>query len=149
MPFVERSIVARGDKETMYALAKDMESFPQFMPDVEEVRVLERGPNYTITAWKVHIVGRRFEWTERDEFDDARCHITYRQTGGDLKKFEGEWRFEEDGDGGVKITLTVDFDLGMPMLAGMINPVLVKAVQMNSDKMLQAIKQQVEAKARG
>lgn len=130
----------------MYAIAKDMEAFPQFMPDVKSVKVLERGPNYTVTDWKVQIVGRQFQWQERDEFDDERYHIRYRQTGGDLKKFEGEWRFEETGDG-VKITLTVDFDLGMPMLAGMINPILVKAVQMNSDKMLEAIKGRAEAEA--
>lgn len=146
MPFVERSIVARGDRESMYAIAKDMEAFPQFMPDVKAVKVLERGPGYTVTDWNVLIVGRQFQWRERDEFDDERCHIRYRQTGGDLKKFEGEWRFDETGDA-VKITLTVDFDLGMPMLAGMINPILVKAVQMNSDKMLEAIKAKAEAKA--
>ena len=39
MPFVETSIVIDADAAVVYELAKDQERFPQFMPDVESVKI--------------------------------------------------------------------------------------------------------------
>lgn len=143
MPSTERSVIIKAPLERVYAIAKDFESFASYMPDVNSIVIQERGDGYTISAWDVSVVGRKFRWTERDEFDDENYRIRYQQVSGDLKKFEGEWRFEEVEDG-VRVTLTVDFELGIPMLSSLFNPVLVKAVESNSDKMLQGIKQRAE-----
>lgn len=144
MPFVERSLTMKADRQHIFQLVKRFEDFPQFMPDVKSLTVLETGDGWQESEWKVSIAGRSLRWTERDEFDEENMHIRYWQTGGDLKKFEGEWRFEPEADG-TRVVLTVDFDLGIPMLAALLEPVLIKAVQMNSDSMLQAIKERVEA----
>lgn len=145
MPSTERSVVVKADRQRVYEIAKDFESFASFMPDVNSIEIKERGDGYTVSAWEVGVVGRTIRWTERDEFDDENYRIRYKQISGDLGKFEGEWRFEEV-DEGVQITLTVDFDLGVPMLASLFTPVLTKVVQSNSDKMLQGIKQRAEEK---
>ena len=144
MPYIERSVVVAADPRTVYELAKDMESFPKYMPDVKEVQVVERGPGGMTTRWRVHVIGRDFRWTERDEFDDAVPVIRYKQIEGDVKKFEGEWRFIPVEGGGVRVELTVDAELGVPMLDALFNPVLKKAMEMNVDKMLQAIKERAE-----
>ena len=48
MPYVESRIAVAAPARTVYELAKDQERFPEFMPDVETVKVLERysGPGH-------------------------------------------------------------------------------------------------------
>src|SRR5215469_9436507 len=98
MPYVETRIVVAAPARVVYELAKDQERFPQFMPDVETVRVLERHPDHWITRWKTLVEEAPIEWTEEDRFDDAALRIDYKLLEGDLDKFEGAWTFEE-GDG--------------------------------------------------
>jgi coenzyme Q-binding protein COQ10 len=145
MPVVETSVFIRGPREAAYAVAKRHEEFPRYMQDVESVRTLERrADGSTLSEWVGRLQGKRMRWVEVDTYDDANCRIRYRQTEGDLKKMEGEWRFEPE-DGGTRATLVVDFELGVPMFAGLLEPIAKLVVRNNSAAMLEAIKRQVEA----
>ncbi len=143
MPYVEASTVIKGTPQAVYALAKDMESYPQFMEDLVSLKVLEREGNQTVTAWAGRLQGKVLKWTERDTFYDDVPRINYRQLSGDLKKFEGDWRFESAGEG-CKVTLTVDFELGIPMFAAMFNPLAKIVVKKNCESMLQGLKRRIE-----
>ncbi len=143
MPTVESSILVKGPKEEAYRIARNMEDYPRFMENVKQVKVVQREGNWTVTDWVTNVDGRIIKWQEKDIFNEERPHIEYRQVAGDLKKFEGEWRFEEVAEGTV-ITLTVDFELGIPMLSGLLNPILKKKTLQNCEAMLTAIKEQVE-----
>lgn len=144
MPFVERSITIASDPHTVYEIAKRMEDFPKYMENVKEVTVVERDETSTVTRWHATIVGRHFRWTERDEFDDETPQITYEQLDGDLKVFQGVWRFLPQGDGEVRVELTCEAEIGIPMLDSLLNPVIKKAIEINIDSMLKAIKEQAE-----
>lgn len=146
MPYVEKSIIIQGPADEVYALAKDMESFPEFMPDVQSVKVVERDAARTVTEWNTDVDGAEILWTEEDHFDDAARRITYRLIEGDLEKFEGEWRFEESPEG-TRVTLTVDFDFGIPELAALLGDTLEIKVGENSEMMLASMKRRVEDKA--
>lgn len=143
MPYIECVIDVYGSPAEAYEIAKNMEEYPKFMENLEYVKILERGDGYTITDWLAKVDGRDFKWQEKDVFDDANFTITYKQTAGDLKKFEGQWSFVQQGDI-TRITLTVDFEMGIPVLAALLNPILKKKVKSNSDAMLEAIKKKVE-----
>ncbi|MDQ2816803.1 MAG: aromatase/cyclase [Candidatus Eremiobacteraeota bacterium] len=143
MPYVESSIDIAAPKQTIYELAKDMERYSDFMPDVEYVKVLKRDGNTTLTRWKTLVEEAPIEWTEEDLFDDARTRIDYRLIEGDLDKFEGAWTFEER-DGKTHVVLGVDYDFGVPSLAELIGPILHKKVEENSAMMLQALKAKCE-----
>ena len=144
MPLVCVERFVAGPPEAAYALAKDMESYPQFMKDVVELRVLERDGNAQVSAWVGRLQGKLMRWKERDVFDDQHRVITYRQVEGDLKKFEGDWRFVAEGQG-TRVSLSVDFELGVPMLAGLLDPVARLVVRRNCEAMLEGIKARVEA----
>jgi len=120
-----------------------MERYPQFMPDVESVKVLSRNGNATTTRWKTLVEEAPIEWTEEDVFDDANTRIAYRLIEGDLDKFEGTWTFEES-DGATNVTLGVDYDFGVPTLSELIGPTLQKKVEENSRMMLEGLKRQCE-----
>lgn len=143
MPYVESSIVIKGNGTAIYDVIKDMASYPSFMQDVVSVEILERGDAHTISHWVTNPDGRKIVWTERDNFYPDKLRITYTQVEGDLKKLEGAWSIEPETNGW-KVTLVVDFEFGIPMIAGLLNPLLKKKVRENSENMLAAIKKQIE-----
>lgn len=143
MPYVEVSKVIHAPKGQLYEILKDMEKYPQFMKDLKSVKVLERNANTTLTAWETKIMGNSIKWVEKDIFDDENQHIRYHQHSGDLHKFEGEWILKEEA-GGTRVTLTVDFEIGMPMIAGLFNPVAKLMIKENCENMLGALKLKTE-----
>lgn len=147
MPHVEVEIVVESPARDVYELAKDQERFPEFMPDVESVTVLERHDDRVITRWKTLVEDAPIEWTEEDRFDDAATTITYRLIEGDLDVFEGTWTFEER-DGRTYVKLGVEYDFGVPTLAELIGPTLQRKVRENSEMMLAGLKREAEAKVR-
>jgi len=144
MPYVEVSLPVSASRQAIYPILKDMEKYPEFMTDLVSVKVVERDGNTTVTQWVSNVDGRIIRWTERDTFDDANYHITYCQIEGDLKKFAGEWILTPLDDVTTEIKLTVDFEFGIPMIAGLLNPILKKKVKLNSENMLKAIKDRLE-----
>lgn len=143
MPYVEVSKVINAPKGQLYEILKDMEKYPQFMKDLKSVKVLERSANTTLTAWETTIMGTSIKWVEKDIFDDENQHISYHQQSGDLQKFEGEWILKEEA-AGTRVTLTVDFEIGIPMVAGILNPVAKLMIKDNSENMLNALKLKME-----
>lgn len=144
MPYVEVKLPVASSAAEIYPIIKDMEKYPQFMTDLVSVEVVARTADTTTTRWVSNVDGRIIRWTEVDVFDDEKMHISYKQTEGDLKKFEGEWVLTEQPDGCTEIMLTVDFEFGIPMIAGLLNPILKKKVRDNSMNMLKAIKERLE-----
>ncbi|MPM30713.1 hypothetical protein SDC9_77263 [bioreactor metagenome] len=143
MPYVEVALPVKAKPEEVYPILKEMDKYPDFMDDLKSVEIIDRKGNTTLTRWVSNVDGRIIKWTELDTFDDENLHITYKQTEGDLKKFEGEWILTPIEDG-TEIKLTVDFEFGIPMIAGLLNPILKKKVRENSMSMLQAIKNRLE-----
>ena len=147
MPYVQTEIDIAAPRKAIYELAKDMERYSEFMPDVEYVKILRRDGNKTVTRWKTLVEDAPIEWTEEDIFDDERTRIDYLLTEGDLDKFEGAWTFEER-DGMTHVVLGVDYDFGVPTLAELIGPILQKKVEDNSLMMLSALKAKSEGPGR-
>ena len=143
MPYVETSIEIAAPARKVYELAKEQERFPDFMPDVESVTVLQRHSDHILTKWKTLVEEAPIEWIEEDRFNDADERIDYKLLEGDLDKFEGAWTFEETA-GVTKVVLSVDYDFGVPVLAELIGPTLQRKVQENSEMMLAALKREAE-----
>lgn len=146
MPYVETSIAIAAPARVVYELAKEQERFPQFMPDVETVVILERHSDHIITRWKTLVEEAPIEWTEEDRFNDDAMRIDYKLLEGDLDKFEGAWTFDER-DGVTHVLLGVDYDFGVPTLAELIGPTLQRKVRENSEMMLAALKAEAEKSA--
>jgi coenzyme Q-binding protein COQ10 len=143
MPYVESTIVIAAPARRVYELAKDQERFPEFMPDVEKVTIVQRRDDGMISRWKTLVEEAPIEWTEEDRFDDDALRIDYKLIEGDLDKFEGAWTFEHR-DGVTHVVLGVEYDFGVPTLAELIGPTLEKKVRENSEMMLAALKRQLE-----
>ncbi len=143
MPCVEVSISVGCTPDKIYPILKDMEKYPGFMADLVSVEVIERTEKTTVSKWVSNVDGRVIKWTELDTFDDENMHISYQQIDGDLKKMEGEWVLTPTAEG-TDVKLSVDFEFGIPMISGLLNPILKKKVRDNSMNMLKAVKEKVE-----
>jgi ribosome-associated toxin RatA of RatAB toxin-antitoxin module len=143
MPYVEATIAVNASASAVYELAKEQDRFPEFMPDVETVTVLERHPDRVLTKWKTLVEEAPIEWIEEDRFNDDALRIEYKLLEGDLDTFEGAWTFDEVA-GVTTVKLTVEYDFGVPTLAELIGPTLQKKVRENSEMMLAALKREAE-----
>ena len=80
-----------------------------------------------LSDWIVHFRTGQLRWTERDTFDEAARVITFVQAGGDFVVFRGSWTVAPDGTG-ARITFDAEFDLGMPTLAEILDPVAARTL---------------------
>jgi len=145
MPTITSEIIVNADVEKVYALAKDVERFPDIMPDVEKVTVIERAGSRTVTEWvgKIRQFNRTVKWTEEDHWDDAAKTCTFEQLKGDFSLYRGTWKFAP-ANGGTRMTLIVEYEYDVPLIGPLIRKVVQKLVQANCDQMLAALKRAAE-----
>ncbi|NPV88570.1 polyketide cyclase/dehydrase superfamily [Coprothermobacteraceae bacterium] len=142
--FVEESILVQSAPEKVYAIVKDMERYPAFVPSLKEVLVLERGDNYTITRWVSKVQNFTLQWTEKDTFDDDSMRVHYELIEGAMRKFEGDWFIEPSPDGNTVVRLTVDFELAMPALRDFLGPMAKKIMRDSLRALLIGVKAESE-----
>ena len=142
MPVVHSSLVIpHVPLHQVWDAVADFEAYPETMPDVLEVAFLDRAGDTASTSWRVLLNGSELTWTERDEFEPYE-RIVFDQIEGDLEVFRGEWRLRETQEG-VEVALDVEFDLGIPSLAPVLDPIGTQAIQANARSMLSAIRETV------
>jgi len=146
MPTVEAETIIAAAPDRVYAAAKEIERFPEFMPNVQTVEILERvGPRVT-SRWvgRVEEFNRTIKWLEQDEWDDAARVCNFKATEGDWDKYEGVWTFEEHPDG-TRVYLRLAFEFDVPLIGPLIKGLLAKLVKRNSEETLEGLRRLVAA----
>jgi coenzyme Q-binding protein COQ10 len=94
--------------EQMYALVSDVASYPQFLPWVSAIRVRSDSETETVADMIVGFKGLKETFTSRVvKQRPGHVHVDY--VDGPLKHLTNDWRFKDDGAGGVLVDFTVDF----------------------------------------
>ena len=147
MPRVESSVIINANVDKVFALARDIEQFPEFMPDVRKVTILERSPdgNRLVSEFVGYIKDFRvtMKWTEEDEWDAQAKTCRFKLVKGDFKSYSGVWTFEE-ADGGTRFTSIIDFEYEIPLIGPIIKTLVARLMKQNVDNMLEAIKAKSE-----
>lgn len=144
MAQVNASTTIAAPIENVYAVAKAVETFPEFMPDLESVEVLERFNGNTVSRWVGLVQGRKVRWVEEDLWDDRSYRCDFRQREGDFTRYQGSWRFEPVPEG-TRTTIDVDFELDVPLAGALLSNLLKVLMRKNIEGMLSALKGQIEA----
>jgi uncharacterized membrane protein len=149
---VELEVVIHAPLETVYAVARDVESFPEFMPDVKSVRILEKSEDgsRTLTEWIAYASQLKLQvkWTEQDIWNDANHTCRFRQVKGDYDQMEGLWEFLPHSEGAL-FRSTLDYELRVPLLGAIVQKVVHHLVTQNLKGILEGVKARAEAMARG
>ena len=151
MPTVETEFLTTAPIDAVWRAVQDVEAFPNYMQNVQSVEVVGNDDGgFRITRWTVLLKGSPLEWTERERVDVATRTLRFEQVDddGDLEVFNGAWHVTSVDDDVVSVKLTVNFEIGIPLLAERLNPVAARAVRENSEQMLQAIEEQASVGTR-
>lgn len=150
MPKIESRISINAPRDDVWNLAQDVEKLPEILPDLDALSVLEREEKpgritRTVTSWEGRIkqFNRRVNWTEEDLWNNEDRTCRFWILKGDFNKYEGEWRFLPSGDG-TEVVLELEYEIIIPLVGGLMQQVVKKLMQGNSDGMLQALKTEAE-----
>ncbi|MBV9851764.1 MAG: SRPBCC family protein [Armatimonadetes bacterium] len=148
MPHIENEVLVNAPLEKVYALAKDVESFPQFMPDVESIHIAERSADgqRTVTDW-VGVASDfklKVRWTEEDLWDDAAHTCRFSQVKGDYQQYGGTWTFTQEAGGRTRFASAIDYELDIPLIGPLLKSLVAKLMRENTQRILDAIKRRAE-----
>ena len=147
MPHIENHVTINAPLDKVFALARDAESFPQFMPDVESVTVTERSPdgNRAVTDWVAVASDFKLKvrWTEEDLWDEGEHSCLFRQLTGDYTAYGGLWTFISEG-AATRFQSEIDYELDIPLIGPLLKAVVARLMQSNTQKILEAIKSRAE-----
>lgn len=138
-----RATLEHDDPDEVFARIVDFTSYPDLCPDVVKVetsRGADPSQGVLISTWEVLFRGGRMVWTERDFIDSEARRCEFAQTFGDLELFEGTWTVTQArGPGAIEVAFECIFDIGVPSLADMLNPVAGRAITDNIRSMIAAL----------
>lgn len=141
---VKEEIEINAPAEVVYNVASQTEKFPEFIPDVKVIKILDKKDNQQQTYWEANIDGIMFKWEELEVFNPEDLSVEYKLIKGDVDKFEGYWKVNPLSNDKSRLTLYLDFDVNIPMLANLIMPTIRFKVKKNVQSMLKAIKERSE-----
>lgn len=148
MPHIENHALINAPLDAVFALARDQESFPQFMPDVESVTVAERSEDggRVVTDWVAVASDFKLKvrWTEEDLWDEAAHTCRFRQLKGDYTAYGGLWTFVPEGANTTRFQSEIDYDLDIPLIGPLLKAVVARLMRDNTQKVLDAIKTRAE-----
>lgn len=146
MPRVESSIWIDAPVAHVYAVAKDNESFPEFMNDVESLNIIERDGNRIVSDWVgvISTFGLKIRWRQEDVWNEANASCQFHQVQGDYDSLSGTWNFVEER-GGTRFDSVLEYEYVVPGLGPLVKKVVHGIVVKNMDGVLSAIKQRAES----
>jgi ribosome-associated toxin RatA of RatAB toxin-antitoxin module len=116
----------------------DLERYPEYTDAVRSVQVeaIDEGQAATLLShWEVVFRNGIMRWSERDTFDVAELSIEFEQTAGDFETFTGRW-LVEPGEEGTAVRFVAEFDLGLPTIAEIIDPIAESTLRNNIARIL-------------
>jgi ribosome-associated toxin RatA of RatAB toxin-antitoxin module len=144
MPKVTINQDIRAPIERVWNTVLDVESYEESMDNVRWVRLVGPDDKHTRRAeWSVLLKGSILEWEEEERLDHGAHKVVFKQLRGDLEFFDGYWTLEELGRHETRAHFEVEFEIGIPMLAEMLNPVAQRALEENGVEMLRGLERSV------
>lgn len=148
MPRIEQSVQIDAPIDRVYKIARDVEAFPQFMDDLQDLKVLEKDPDgkRLVSAWTGLI--REFKmtvkWTQEDIWDDAAHRDEFKMLKGDMDSMSGFWQFSAEESGQTRFDSVVEYEYNVPLIGMMVERLIEKKMTVNLQATMNAIKKRSE-----
>ena len=112
--------------------------FPNYVPSVKKVRVLEKSHNKIKTKWKIEVSRVPVVWIEEETLALKENAIYFKAIEGDLDEFKGSWRFQEYPDGTL-VSVEAHLRCNIPVIKDWAKDYLEKIVKKNFEAILESI----------
>ena len=140
MPGATRAVVINTPVEKVFAVIKDYERYPEFLPEVKSTRLSNRRGDEVDVLYEVDVL-KRIRYTLRlKEEPPNRISWTFVE-GEVMRDNRGHWLLEDLGGGKTRATYNIEMKLG-PLVPKSIVNVLVDS---SLPKMLEAFKKRAES----
>src|SRR5947209_2936016 len=97
MPRIEQSIEIAAPIDSVYAIARNVEAFPEFMDDLKSLTVLERDldGSRTVTEWVglIREFKMQVKWKQEDRWSDDTHRDEFHLIRGVMDSMTGYWQF--------------------------------------------------------
>ena len=139
-------IRVEASADRCYDVAIDFESYPEWLRDVKEAKILEvddEGRGLRV-EFRAAALGKSIRYVLGYDYADAPTSFSWHWVEGDmLRRLDGTYRFEPDGPASTRVLYDLAVELAMPV------PGLVKrrAAGLIMGSALKELKKQVEAVA--
>ena len=104
--------------ERCFAVAADLERYPEFFNDIKEVEVKERDDRGRplLVNFRAAAVGRSTSYTLAYDYSDAPHTLAWKLTEGDITtKLDGSYVFDPGVGGGTDVTYHLEAELRVPI----------------------------------
>ncbi len=144
MPEIASEIYIAKSPAEVYVLAKDLEGLAPYLKDVDKLSVREVRGNTSTSEWAASAMGKKIRWVEIETWYDDELRNTFTSPEGDFERYEGGWRFEPDGEG-TRVRLEISYQLNLPLFGGLLQKLIRKLMQENTDGFLRGLKARAES----
>lgn len=132
------TLVPASDADTVFDRICDFSRYAEFTDAVRDITVRSMPDGVLESEWSVHFRNGILCWSERDRIDRTARSITFEQLDGDFDQFSGTWSVEPVGTD-TRVLFTAVFDLGMPSLEAIIDPIAERALRENMESILRGL----------
>jgi ribosome-associated toxin RatA of RatAB toxin-antitoxin module len=140
MPEVNLNLDIRASIERVWDTLLEVDGYEESMENVRWARLVGDDDEHARRAqWSVLLKGSILEWEEEEHLDHGAYKVVFKQLRGDLEFFDGHWSLEELGPDETRAHFEVEFEIGIPMLAEMLNPVAQRSLQESCFEMLRGL----------
>ncbi len=130
MPRIEKRVAVNASPERTFAVLQQVEAFPQFLPYVKRVQVVQQSEPTTVLDWVVVApgVGVEVRWRSQQTVHPHEQRITFRPEGDALVQLAGEWRVLPDGAGSI-LESRIEYESKVP-------PIFIAVAQKAVDEII-------------
>jgi ribosome-associated toxin RatA of RatAB toxin-antitoxin module len=111
------TIMVAAEPDTVFAVAVDLEDYPEWVADLKSVAVTERDAEGRplVARFRAAAFGRSSTYSLRYDYTTAPQLLSWVQVEGDLtSKLDGSYRFEAT-EGGTLVTYQLEVELRVPI----------------------------------
>jgi len=116
MPIINRSALVMHSVEEMYVLINDVLSYPKFLPDCSDSKIISQSENKMVASLLVAKGGMR-KWFTTENTLIPNEKVIMKLLDGPFKKLEGNWLLTALSDDACKISLELDYEFSNKMFA--------------------------------
>jgi ribosome-associated toxin RatA of RatAB toxin-antitoxin module len=119
---VERSAIVGFSAAQMFALVNDVGRYPEFLPWCDGAHVEDVSPTIRDASVSIARGPLRTQFTTRNHLTPD-AQILMNLLDGPFSSLIGQWRFEQIGDHGSRVTFRVEFEFKNGLLAAAFNAI--------------------------
>jgi len=125
MPSIVRSALVSHPAANMYALVRDVDSYPQFLPWCDSAEVKEESESHQIASVTIDRRMKGISFTTRNALvKDASIQMSL--LNGPFQTLSGKWLFTPIDDTACKVELIMDFEFQSRLVGLVMGPAFSK-----------------------